>query len=192
MDQTTREHLNNLHSNDADRRYASFQYIINLTNQPVDWAYEVWDDLLNLLRTGDNHQRTIAVQVLSTLAKSDTEKRMLKDLDQLLVVTKDEKFVTARHSLQSLWKVAVVSDDLKKKVVDNLSKRFDECITEKNYTLVRYDILEVFRKIYDQVHDDKLKDTALALIHKEDNVKYRKKYAGLWKDLLKETEKQCR
>jgi hypothetical protein len=192
MDQTTREHLNNLHSNDADSRYASFQYIINLTNQPVNWAYEVWDDLLNLLRTGDNHQRTIAVQVLSNLAKSDNEKRLLKDLDQLLVVTKDEKFVTARHSLQSLWKVAVVSDDLKKKVVDNLSKRFDECITEKNCTLVRYDILEVFRKIYDQVHDDKLKDTALAIIRKEDNVKYRKKYTGIWKDLFKETEKQSR
>ncbi|HLL44516.1 MAG TPA: hypothetical protein VK369_15305 [Segetibacter sp.] len=187
MDQTTREHLNNLHSNDADRRYASFQYIINLTNQPVVWAYKVWDDLLNLLRTGDNHQRTIAVQVLSNLAKSDTEKRLLKDLDQLLVVTKDEKFVTARHSLQSLWKVAVAGEDLKKKVVDNLSKRFDECITEKNCTLIRYDIFEVFKKIYDQVHDDELKDTALALIQREDNVKYRKKYTGLWKDLLKET-----
>ena len=187
MDQTTREHLNNLHSNDADSRYASFQYILNLTNQQVDWANEVWDDLLNLLQTGDSHQRTIAVQVLSNLAKSDTEKRMLNGLDQLLVVTKDEKFVTARHSLQSLWRVAVVSEDLKKKVADNLSKRFDECITEKNCTLIRYDILEVFRKIYDQVHDDKLKDTALALIQKEDNLKYRKKYTGLWKDLLTET-----
>lgn len=177
-----------LHSNDADSRYASFQYIINLTMQPVDWAYEAWDDLLNLLRTGDNHQRTIAVQVLSNLAKSDPEKRMLKDFDQLMIVTKDEKFVTARHSLQSLWKVAVVNEALKKKVEDNLSKRFDECSTEKNCTLVRYDILEVFRKIYDQVNDDRLKDRALTLIGKEDDVKYRKKYTGLWKDLLKGTK----
>ncbi len=190
MDQITREQLNNLHSNDADGHYASFQYIINLTKQPVDWAYEAWDDLLNLLQTGDNHQRTIAVQVLSNLAKSDPEKRMLKDFDQLMIVTKDEKFVTARHSLQSLWKVAVVNEDLKKKVEDNLSKRFDECSTEKNRTLVRYDILEVFRKIYDQVNDDRLKDRALALIEKEDDVKYRKKYTGLWKDLFKEPGKQ--
>ena len=143
-------------------------------------------------RTGDNHQRTIAVELLSNLAKSDSEKRVLKDFDQIMIVTKDEKFVTARHSLQSLWKVAVVSEDLKKKVVDNLSKRFDECITEKNCALIRYDILEVFRKIYDQVHDDKLQDTALALIEKEDDVKYRKKYTGLWKDLLKGTKKQSR
>ncbi|MEJ7676927.1 MAG: hypothetical protein WKG06_03430 [Segetibacter sp.] len=190
MDQITCEHLNKLHSNNPDTRYASFQYIINLTKQPVEWAYEVWDDLLNLLRTGDNHQRTIAVQVLSNLAKSDPEERMLKDLDHLMTVTKDEKFVTARHSLQSLWKVAVVNEDLKKKVVDNLSKRFDECISEKNCTLIRYDILEVFRKVYGQVHDDKLKDTALSLIEKEDDVKYRKKYTGLWKDLLKGTKEK--
>lgn len=188
MNQTTREHFNNLHTNDRDTRYSSFQYIINVTKQPVDWAYEVWDDLQNLLRTGDNHQRSIAAQVLSDLAKSDPEKRMLKDLGHVMAVIKDEMFVTARHALQSLWKVAVVSEDLKKKVVDSLSKRFDECISEKNCTLIRYDILEVFRKIYDQVHDDKLKNIALALIGKEDDVKYRKKYTGLWKDLLAETK----
>ena len=61
MDQKTREHFSTLHCKDAERGYASFQYIIQLTKQPVDWAYDVWDDLLTLLRTGDNHRRTIAV-----------------------------------------------------------------------------------------------------------------------------------
>lgn len=185
MDKVTGEHLKNLHSKDANLRYASFQYIINLTKQPVDWAYEVWDDLLVLTKTGDNHQRTIAVQSLSNLAKSDPQKRMLKDLPKLFAITKDEKFVTARHSLQSLWKVAIVSKELQKKVVDGLSKRFKECIDEKNCTLVRYDILEVLRKIYDQVPDEKIKDISLALIETEDDLKYRKKYSGLWKDLNK-------
>ena len=99
MEQTIRQHIDNLHSKDANLRYASFQYIINLTKQAVDWAYEVWDDLLTMTKTGDNHQRTIAVQVLSNLAKSDPKQRMLKDFEKLLAVTKDEKFVTARHSL---------------------------------------------------------------------------------------------
>jgi len=40
---------------------------------------------------------------MSSLAKSDP-KRMLKELDTLFAVTRDERFVTARHSLQSLWK----------------------------------------------------------------------------------------
>lgn len=184
MDHTTREHIHALHGTDPNLRYTSFLYIINLTQQPVDWAYEVWDDMLALLQSKDNHQRSIAVQVLSNLTKSDPEKRMLKDFDQLFVVTKDEKFVTARHSLQSLWMVGVVNEDLKKKVVDQLSKRFHECISEKNCTLIRYDILEVFRKIYDQTADEKLKDKALGLIEQEDDPKYKKKYSALWKQTL--------
>jgi hypothetical protein len=185
MDQTTKQHFNNLHSKDASLRYASFQYIINLTKQPVEWAYEVWDDLLAMTKTGDNHQRTIAVQVLSNLAKSDPKKRMLKDLDKLIAVTKDEKFVTARHSLQCLWKVGIVNQELQMKVIDGLSKRFKECIREKNCTLIRYDILEVFRKIYNELPDEKISQTSLALIETEDDPKYRKKNMGLWKDVMK-------
>ncbi|WP_276503940.1 hypothetical protein [Terrimonas pollutisoli] len=185
MDKEIRQHFDNLHSNNADQRYASFRYIISLTKEPVVWAYEVWDELLPLLKKGDNHQRTIAVQVLSNLAKSDPEQRMLKDLDKLMEVTKDEKFVTARHSLQSLWKIGIVNKELQEKVIDRLSKRFNECIDEKNCTLVRYDIQEVFRKIYDVVKDEKIKDVASLLIGTEEDPKYSKKYMGLWKDILK-------
>src|SRR5262245_61925529 len=80
MDQITKSHFDNLFSQDANARYESFQYIINLTKQPVDWACEAWNDLLALTKKGDNHQRTIAVQLLSNLAKSDPGNRMQKDL----------------------------------------------------------------------------------------------------------------
>jgi hypothetical protein len=80
--------------------------------------------------------------------------------------------------------VGTASPALRKKVVDRLSKRFRDCTTEKNGTLIRYDILEVFRKIYDAVPDEQLKQQALALIETEEDPKYRKKYAGLWKDLV--------
>ncbi len=167
MDQTTRQHIDNLRSNDPNQSYASFQYIIKLTQQPVDRADDVWDDLLVLLKSKDNHERASAAQVLSNLAKND-QKRMLKDLDKLMAVTMDERFVTARHSVQSLWKVGATSKYLQNKVVDRLSKRFRDCTTEKNCTLIRYYIIQVYRRVCDQLHDEKIKD-----------------YLGLWKDLVK-------
>ncbi|RKH63258.1 hypothetical protein [Corallococcus llansteffanensis] len=184
MDPNTSRHFANLRGQDADVRYASFRHVMEVTQQPVEWAAEVWEDLLALLREGDNHQRAIAAQVLSNLARSDTQGRMLKDLDRLMAVTKDEKFVTARHSLQTLWRVATASKPLQAAVVDRLTRRFRECLTEKNGTLIRYDILEVFRKTYDVAPDESLKELALKLIETEEDPKYRKKYAGLWKDLV--------
>ena len=184
MDSNLREHFTRLHGTDAESRAASFKYLLELTEQPVDWASTVWDELLTLLHEGDNHQRAIGAQLLSGLAKSAPQQRVLEDLDQLMTVTKDERFVTARHALQSLWRVGTASPALRKAVVDSLSQRFRDCITEKNGTLIRYDILEVFRKIYDRVPDEPLKQQALALIETEEDPKYRKKYAGLWKDLV--------
>ena len=65
--------------------------------------------------------------------------------------------------------------------MDGLERRFKECINEKNYTLIRYDILQSFRNVYDEVKDEKIREKALELIETEDDLKYRKKYETLWK-----------
>jgi len=181
MDKTTRTNLDNLWSEDRELQNKAFYTILEVTDKPVDWAYEAWDELLANLTHKDNHNRAIAAQVLSNLAKSDPKNRMLKDFDKLLAVTKDERFVTARHCLQSLWKVGVVGNKQQKVYMDGLERRFKECITEKNCTLIRYDILQSFRYVYDAVKDEKIKEKALELIETEEDLKYRKKYASLWR-----------
>ena len=66
-------------------------------------------------------------------------------------------------------------------MVDGLAGRFKECSTEKNGTLIRYDIIQGLRKLYDVGKDDTVKEKALELIETEEDIKYRKKYASLWK-----------
>jgi hypothetical protein len=62
-----------------------------------------------------------------------------------------------------------------------LARRFTECASEKNCTLIRYDIVESLRKIYDAAPDERVKAKALELIDTEADPRYRKKYAGVWK-----------
>jgi hypothetical protein len=181
MDIITRNHLDNLQSEDREIQNKAFIDILEMTDQPVDWAYEVWDDMVAGLSHRDNHVRAISAQVLCNLAKSDPERRMLKDFNKLLAVTKDERFVTARHCMQSLWRVGIVGKAQQAQLVDGLSVRFQECVTEKNCTLIRYDILDGLRKTYDQVKDEIIRKKALDLIETETDIKYRKKYASLWK-----------
>jgi hypothetical protein len=169
--------LDNLRSPDPDQQNYAFQSLLKATDSPVDWAYEVWDDLLRTLADGDNRQRSIAAQVLSNLAKSDSQQRMLKDLSALLKVTKDERFVTARHCLQSLWKVGLAGEPQRKALLKGLAARFNECKVEKNCTLIRYDILVVLRRVFDLVNDEEIRLTAERLMATEKDLKYRKKYA---------------
>jgi len=181
IDETTRTHLDNIHSKDKQLQSQAYFYLMEATEQPVTWAYEVWHDMIAGLTHKDNHVRAITAQLLCHLAKSDPEKRILQDFDKLLAVTKDERFVTARHCLQALWKVGMVGADQQQVLVNGLEKRFQECIAEKNCTLIRYDIIQDLRNLYDEVKDEAIREKALALIETEKDLKYRKKYATLWR-----------
>jgi hypothetical protein len=106
---------------------------------------------------------------------------MLKDFDALLAVTKDERFVTARHCLQAIWKVGLAGKQQQQLVVEGLETRFKECISEKNCTLIRYDIIQDLKNLYDEIKDETIREKALELIEIEEDLKYRKKYSIVWK-----------
>ena len=180
MDDMTHTHWNNLRADDGAVRYAAFMALLAMTDQPVDWAYEVWDELLVHLRHANHHQRAIAAQLLCNLARSDPAQRMLQDFDGLLAVTRDKQFVTARHSLQAIWKVGLAGPRQHRMVVEALAARYRDCVTEKNATLIRYDIIEDLRKLYEGTEDEQVRETALALIAMEADSKYRSKYARVW------------
>ena len=182
MDVAARTNLENIHSTDSEAQFKAFDSLLSATDQPVDWAYEAWAGLVKDLTHKDNHVRAIASQLLCNLAKSDPENRMLKDFAALLAVTKDERFVTARHCLQSLWKIGLVAPQQRQMLLLGLEGRYKECIAEKNGTLIRYDILQVLRTVYDAVKDPAVKDKALELIPLEEDPKYRKKYTGVWRN----------
>jgi len=61
IDATTKTQYENLYVQDGDLRYAALNYLLRATEARVDWAYEVWDDLLAHLPHKNNHVRTIAV-----------------------------------------------------------------------------------------------------------------------------------
>jgi hypothetical protein len=48
--------------------------------------------------------------------------------------------------------------------------------------LIRYDIIQGLRNLYDEVKDETVREKALALIESEEDMKYRKKYATVWRN----------
>lgn len=181
MDKTIRAHLDNIHANDGQVQFKAYDYLTKETEKPVDWAYEAWDELVEGLTDKDNHVRAICGQLLCNLGKSDPKGRMFKDFDKLLNVTKDERFVTARHTMQNIWKVGLGGKNAQILVVKGLEKRFKECIKEKNGTLIRYDILVTLRNLYNATTSSEIKEKALELIELEKDLKSKKKYATVWK-----------
>lgn len=185
MDSTTRRSLDDLRTDDRRLHDAAFTHLAAATAAPVEWAYEAWDELIELLSSPSNRVRAISSQLLCRLAKSDPAARILEDLDRLIDVTRDERFVTARHCMQSLWMVGVAGEVQRSALLTALDRRFAECVTEKNVTLIRYDIMEALRRVYDQTGDESIRERALAWIETEADPKYRAKYSKVWKRSLR-------
>jgi len=170
-----------LWSSERGVQNAAYADVLRQAEEPVDWAYDVWDEVVARLSDADNHNRSIAGQLLARLAVSDPDKRILHDLPSLVAVTRDKRFVTARHTVQSIWRVGIAGGEQRTALVAALRERFAECAAEKNCTLIRYDIIKTLHDLYSVVGDESVRETALQLIETETDAKYRKKYAGIWK-----------
>ena len=183
MDAVIEKHFDQLNSEDKNVRYEAYQYLLKEVQAQVSWAYEVWKDLINDLEHNNNHRRAIASQLLCHLAISDPENRIITDFPKIFAVTYDEKFVTARHTLQTIWKIGLAGEAQKEMVLNSLAQRYKHCTDEKNSTLIRYDIIQGLRNLYNQVSDPAIKELALELIELEEDEKYQKKYAKVWKNV---------
>jgi hypothetical protein len=105
---------------------------------------------------------------------------MHHDFPALFAVTGDERFVTARHCMQNLWKVRAAGKEQQRLLLTALERRFKDCVTHRNCTLIRYDIIKCLRDLYDVVRDNSVRLLAHRLIDSETDLKYRKKYATHW------------
>ena len=45
--------MEDLRSKDKERQNRAFQSLSAITNETVDWAYEIWDELLYLISEGE-------------------------------------------------------------------------------------------------------------------------------------------
>lgn len=166
---------------DRERQNAAYASVMEATAAAVPWAHDVWDEVVANLAHPDNHNRAIAAQVLCNLAAHDPTERVLDDLDALVHLTRDARFVTARHCLQSLWRIGLGGAAARRAVVAALDRRYRSAGDEKNGTLVRSDIVAGLRRLHDAVGDPEVEATARALIEVEPDPGYRRKYARHWR-----------
>ncbi|MFC7321308.1 hypothetical protein [Halobacillus campisalis] len=58
MDAIIKKQFDNLQSKDKQNQYDAFTYIMEIVKQEVDWANEVWNQLLEDLDHNDPHRKT--------------------------------------------------------------------------------------------------------------------------------------
>lgn len=168
-------------SPDRDVAYQALCTLFEMAEEPVDWAYKVWDDLLDDLAHREGSTRAFAAQMLARLAISDPDARMLNDFPRIAAVMKDEKTVTARHTLQSLWRIGLAGPEQRDLVVRAYEARFGECAGEKGGRIFRRDVVAGLGKLWKATGEEGVRARADALIDSEPAEKERKQQMAAWR-----------
>jgi len=138
----------------------------------------VWDGFVKDLRDRGSHVRAIAAQLLCGLARSDPQNRMLKDINTLMVVMRDERFVTlSAIALKGRGRGQEPAED----GGGSACRPVRRLRCREELLLIRHDIVQGMRNLSDDVRDETIRTKELELIETGLDLKYSKKYAGVWK-----------
>ena len=88
MDETLRTNLDNIRSKDKELQNKAYFYLLEVTGQPVDWAYEAWHEIVAGLNDKDNH------------AVKDEEIK-----EKALALIETEEDLKYRKKYATLWRV---------------------------------------------------------------------------------------
>lgn len=171
--------MERLKSAKDDERYSALTELLAITEGKVPWFDEYREELAAKLADENSYQRSIGAMLLANLAKSEGKKGEFgKLLPGLMRLVDDEKFITERQYLQSVWKVALVDPAYKKKIVAQLEAEFAASAAKKHANLLRLDIVTSLSRIMAGTGEAGMRREIEALIAAEKDEKERKKYAA--------------
>jgi len=179
MDAMIEKLLNETKLKDNKIRLKALNGLLDITEKKVDWLDEVFEDLTSRLKSDNSYQRSIGMMLLSNLSKSDNENHLKIVLPDLLKLLQDEKFITCRQTIQNIWKIAIEKENLQKKIIESLIGKFNKCLFEKHYNLIRQDIISSLFLIHQKNSNSCPMSLIDDLIEAEEDVKFRKKYKSL-------------
>ena len=164
-----------LESKTDSLRYEAFKKLLAITDKKVKWIYDKWFALVKKLSSENSFQRSIGLLLLANLAKSDSENRFAKIIDDYLLHINDEKFITARQCIQNIWRIATGLKIHEQKIIDALIGSYYENLHLKTHgNLIKQDIILSLTEIYKHNKDKKLAAVIDSFIEEENDIKLKK------------------
>jgi|SRR5688572_2857257 len=178
---SVREAIDRLASGNRSSHGKDYQVLMKSVEQSKGWADRAWQEIRPLLEHSDNRVRSIAGQALCGLAANASRKLVTLDAASVIAVTRDERFVTARHVLLATWKLGLVDAKNRIRLLASLSARFEDSFKEKSGKLVRTDIVAVLRRLFDATGDAAVQAAAEMLITTDRAPGRRQKLEHAWR-----------
>jgi hypothetical protein len=156
LDENAREEIvNQMVTNKDIMVYYHCYYVVSkASKKQPELFYKYWDEIAKLLNHENSYHRNFALSIIGNLTKVDGEERFLKINGDYFELINDKKFSTGQCCLQNSIKIYKHKPELRDQIIVLLLDIDNRCnYTDKQMGLLKCDVLEIFDKIYKDIHE---------------------------------------
>lgn len=165
-----------------------YQTLMKTTDVPIDNQVAFWESMACAAIHKNSHLRSLAGQLMCRLVINNDREQLFFKYEQLIKnLCQDDIFITARHTIRSLWFIALGSDEHFKWYVSYIKSRYIASFSEKNGPMIRFDLFEGCMSAIEileetTIRKHQLYDMASFMMLQETQVANQKKMKKLFSD----------
>jgi hypothetical protein len=133
-----------LNEKDDKLRYNAF-LLLQSVSRIFPSVYEYWDELEKKLDSDNSYQRSLGVMLIAENVRWDKEGKFKKSLTKYMRCCNDEKFITARQSIQGLAVILGATDKFNAEIKQGLANLELSQYKENQQKLLKKDISKVLK-----------------------------------------------
>jgi hypothetical protein len=135
-----------LKEKDDTIRYNAF-LLLQSHSHEFPFVYEYWGDLEKKLESSNSYQRSLGIMLIAENVRWDKDDRFSKTISKYLSCCNDEKFVTARQTIQGLETILKATDKFDNEIKQSLANLRVLQYKENQQKLLNKDILNILKII---------------------------------------------
>jgi hypothetical protein len=135
-----------LNEKDEAIRYHAF-LLLQSNSRSFPFVYEYWNNLEGKLENPNSYQRSVGVKLIAENVKWDKNNRFNKTINKYLNCCTDEKFITARQTIQALETILKATDQFNSEIKEKLISLQLEQYKKTQQKLLNQDRLGILQLI---------------------------------------------
>jgi hypothetical protein len=138
-----------LNEKDDKLRYNAF-LLLQASSRQFPYVYKYWDEFEKKLDNENSYQRSLGVMLISENVRWDQGGKFSKTVSKYLKCCTDEKFITARQTIQGLERIVNATDKFNDMIKQRLVNLQLSQYKDNQQKLLTKDISNVLKNITDR------------------------------------------
>jgi hypothetical protein len=135
-----------LNEKDDKVRYNAF-LLLQSNSKETPFVYEYWGELEKKLGSDNSYQRSLGIMLIAENVKWDKDGKFNKTISKYLGCCNDEKFITARQTIQGLEIILKATDKFNDEIKQSLANLPLSQYKENQQKLLNKDISNILKII---------------------------------------------